>query len=108
MMRLILALLFAFSSLQEGWAFQSPSRSVSSLPTAQALSMIFKKKDEEDLSYIETRDMTREEMEAMNRQNEDIMNAELIGMTAFSLVISIPLLYLVWVGLFSETAEIDF
>jgi len=75
-----------------------------------SLSMIFnknKKKDQEDLSYIETRDMTRAEMEELNRQNEDIMNAELIGMTLFSLVISVPMLYLVWVGFFSETAGID-
>ena len=50
--------------------------------------------------------MTREEMEALNQKNEDIMNAELIGMTIFSLVISLPLLYLAWVGFFSETAEI--
>ncbi len=64
------------------------------------------KKEEEDLSYIESRDMTREEMLDLNKQNEEIMNAELIGMTAFSLIISIPMLYLVWVGFFSETAEI--
>ena len=50
-----------------------------------------KKKEEEDLSYIETRDMTRAEMEELNKQNEDIMNAELIGMTLFSLIISIPI-----------------
>jgi len=65
-----------------------------------------KKKEEEDLSFIETRDMTREEMKELNAQNEDIMNAELVGMTLFSLVISLPLLYLAWVGLFSETSEI--
>jgi len=34
------------------------------------------------------------------------MNAELIGMTVFSLIISIPLLYLAWVGFFADTAEI--
>ena len=63
-----------------------------------------KKKDEEDLSYLEVRDMTREEMLELNKQNEDIMNAELIGMTLFSLILSVPMLYLVWVGFFSETA----
>lgn len=71
---------------------------------------VFGKKNqepEEDLSYIETRDMTREEMLKYNQASEDIMNAELIGMTAFSLVISIPMLYLVWVGFFSETAEMN-
>ena len=59
------------------------------------------------MSYIETRDMTRQEMLELNKQNEDIMNAELIGMTIFSLIISIPMLYLVWVGFFSETAEMN-
>lgn len=66
----------------------------------------FGKKKKEDLSFIETRDMTREEMLALNAENEKIMNAELVGMTVFSLVISLPLLYLAWVGFFSETAEI--
>jgi len=45
-------------------------------------------------------------MKELNAQNEDIMNAELVGMTLFSLLISLPLLYLAWVGLFSETSEI--
>jgi len=94
-------------------AFQAPNPAVahSCRTTATSSSMttmgIFKKKkEEEDLSFIETRDMTREEMKELNAQNEDIMNAELVGMTLFSLVISLPLLYLAWVGLFSETSEI--
>lgn len=72
------------------------------------LQMIFKKKndDDEDLSFIETRDMTREEMKEYNQQFEDTVNQELIGMTIFSLIISAPLLYLAWVGFFAETAEI--
>uniref|UniRef100_A0A6U0LAT3 Uncharacterized protein n=1 Tax=Minutocellus polymorphus TaxID=265543 RepID=A0A6U0LAT3_9STRA len=61
-----------------------------------------KKEPQEDLSYIETRDMTREEMEAINKQNEDIMNMELSAMTGFSLVLSIPILYLCWVAFFSD------
>ena len=61
-------------------------------------------KKDDDLSFLETRDMTREEMLALNAENEKIMNAELVGMTAFSLIISIPMLYLVWVAFFSETA----
>ena len=65
-----------------------------------------KKLTAEELSYLETRDMTRDEMKALNKQNEDIMNAELAGMTIFSLVISLPLLYLAWVGFFADTAEI--
>jgi hypothetical protein len=63
------------------------------------------KLSKEDLAFLETRDMTREEMFALNQKNEDIMNAELAGMTVFSLILSIPMLYLVWVGFFSETAN---
>ena len=65
-----------------------------------------KKKEKEDLSYIETRDMTKEELLKYNAASEDIMNAELIGMTVFSLIISAPLLYLAWVGLFAETNQV--
>ncbi|GMI16030.1 hypothetical protein TrVE_jg977 [Triparma verrucosa] len=56
----------------------------------------------EDLSYIESRDMTREEMLEYNRQSEEIMNTELNVMTAASLVISLPILYLCWVAFYSE------
>ena len=104
-----------------------------------------KKEDEEDLSFLETRDMTRQEMERYNKRSEDIMNAELWGMTFFryvcecggkvcqqqlleaivsgsgrrqliyvlfdftrhSLVLSIPMLYLVYVGFFADTAGVD-
>jgi hypothetical protein len=69
---------------------------------------VFNKKKQEDLSDIESRDMTRAEMLALNEENEKIMNAELYGMTAFSAVISLPIFYLVWVAFFSETAgDID-
>jgi len=61
-----------------------------------------KKKEDEDLSYLETRDMTRDEMLDLNKQNEEIMNMELQMMTAFSVVCSIPILYLCWVAFFSE------
>lgn len=61
-----------------------------------------KKKEKEDLSYIETRDMTRAEMEELNKKNEDIMNMELSMMTGFSLVLSLPILYLCWVAFFSD------
>lgn len=61
---------------------------------------VFKKK--EDLSYLETRDMTKEEMLELNKKNEDIMNMELSMMTGFSLVLSLPLLYLCWVAFFSD------
>lgn len=60
------------------------------------------KKEKEDLSFIETRDMTREEMLDLNRQNEEIMNMELTAMTGFSLVLSLPILYLCWVAFFSD------
>lgn len=60
------------------------------------------KKPVEDLSFIESRDMTREEMLELNKKNEEIMNMELQMMTAFSLVISIPILYLCWVAFFSD------
>lgn len=89
-------------------AFTTPTRKVLSTTTVTAPSFLFKKPNEqEDLSEIETRDMTREEMLALNKKNEDIMNAELVGMTLFSLVLSIPMLYLVYVGFFSETAGIN-
>mmetsp|Transcript_18395 Transcript_18395/g.28670 ORF Transcript_18395/g.28670 Transcript_18395/m.28670 type:complete len:104 (-) Transcript_18395:323-634(-) len=60
------------------------------------------KKSNEDLSYIESRDMTREEMLELNAKNEEIMNMELNMMTGFSLVLSLPILYLCWVAFFSE------
>ena len=60
------------------------------------------KKVKEDLSYLETRDMTRAEMEEFNRKNEEIMNMELSMMTGFSLVLSLPILYLCWVAFFSD------
>jgi hypothetical protein len=80
------------------WGFAPPARSVARPSTTAA----FAKKPKEDLSYIETRDMTRAEMEELNRQNEDIMNMELSMMTGFSLLISLPILYLCWVAFFSD------
>lgn len=80
-----------------------------SLFSTTELSMIFKKNkkdDDDDLSFIETRDMTREEMQQYNQQFEDTVNQEIVGMTIFSLIISLPLLYLAWVGFFADTAEI--
>jgi hypothetical protein len=69
---------------------------------------VFNKKKKEDFSDIESRDMTRKEMLALNEENEKIMNAELYGMTLFSAIISLPIFYLVWVAFFSETAgDID-
>ena len=59
-----------------------------------------------ELAELEVRDMTRDEMLALNAENEKVMNQELTYMTVFSLIISAPLLYLAWVGFFAETAEI--
>ena len=68
-----------------------------------ALSVFGKKKGpEEDLSYIESRDLTREEMLEINRRNEEVMNRELGAMTGISVLFSIPILYLCWVAFFSE------
>ncbi|KAL7532168.1 hypothetical protein ACHAXR_004474 [Thalassiosira sp. AJA248-18] len=61
-----------------------------------------KKAPEEDLSYIETRDLTREEMLEINRRNEEVMNGELWAMTGISVLFSIPIFYLCWVAFFSE------
>jgi hypothetical protein len=72
------------------------TRSVSTTP------VVLNAKKKEDLSYLETRDMTKEEMLELNKKNEEIMNMELTMMTGFSLVLSIPILYLCWVAFFSE------
>ncbi|VEU37927.1 unnamed protein product [Pseudo-nitzschia multistriata] len=85
----------AFSTVQKQTVPASTIRST-------ALNVFGKKKEEEDLSYIESRDMTREEMLALNAKNEEIMNMELTAMTGFSLVLSLPILYLCWVAFFSD------
>lgn len=81
------------SNTQVSFAPRAPTSRVSN-------TRVFKKK--EDLSFMETRDMTKEEMLELNKQNEDIMNMELSMMTGFSLVLSLPLLYLCWVAFFSD------
>jgi selenocysteine-specific elongation factor len=69
-----------------------------------ALSVIGKKKNgpKEDLSYLEVRDLTRDEMLEINKRNEEVMNRELQAMTGISVLFSIPILYLCWVAFFSE------
>ena len=62
----------------------------------------FGRKPSEDLSDIEVRDMTREEMLALNKRNEEVMNRELQAMTGISVLFSIPILYLCWVAFFSD------
>jgi hypothetical protein len=72
------------------------------ISSKSSLGIFGKKEPKEDLSFIETRDLTREEMLDINRQNEEIMNMELSMMTGFSLVLSLPILYLCWVAFFSD------
>ena len=60
------------------------------------------KKNKVDLSDIESRDMTRSEMEDLNKQNTEIMNMELQMMTVASVVISLPIFYLCWVAFYSD------
>ena len=74
--------------------------SVTESPTA--LSVFGKKKEEEDLSFMEVRDLTREEMLEINARNEQVMKNELGSMTAISVLFSFPILYLCWVAFFSD------
>ena len=60
------------------------------------------RKEKIDLSSIESRDLTREEMLEINKQNEEVMNMELQMMTLFSLVLSLPIFYLCWVAFYSD------
>ncbi|KAG7356563.1 hypothetical protein IV203_001249 [Nitzschia inconspicua] len=90
-------LLIAFTD-----AFAPTTRQVSVQSFAPAPLNVFGKKEKEDLSYIESRDMTKEEMLELNKKNEDIMNMELQAMTGFSLILSLPILYLCWVAFFSD------
>ena len=83
-------------------AFVSPSAVVATRSSTTPAFVFGKKKAAEDLSDIEVRDMTRAEMLEMNAKNEDVMNMELSMMTGFSLVISLPILYLCWVAFFSD------
>ena len=107
------SLLLLLASMALVSAFTTPKvtkvgKAASSRVTSLEPSFIFKKPEpEEDFSDIEVRDMTREEMKAFNANSEKIMNAELWGMTIFSLIISLPMFYLVWVGFFSETSEMN-
>eukprot|EP00531_Pseudo-nitzschia_arenysensis_P003526 CAMPEP_0116135488 /NCGR_PEP_ID=MMETSP0329-20121206/11215_1 /TAXON_ID=697910 /ORGANISM="Pseudo-nitzschia arenysensis, Strain B593" /LENGTH=108 /DNA_ID=CAMNT_0003630287 /DNA_START=61 /DNA_END=387 /DNA_ORIENTATION=+ len=78
------------------------TKAASPVAKSMELGIFGNKKEEEDLSFIETRDMTREEMLELNKKNEDIMNMELQAMTGFSLVLSLPILYLCWVAFFSD------
>ena len=77
------------------------SRTTSS-STTTSLNQFGKKKPQEDLSSIESRDLTREEMLAINKRNEEVMNNELQAMTGVSVLFSLPILYLCYVAFFSD------
>ena len=60
-----------------------PQSAVSTTPRVTPELYIFGKKEPvEDFSDIEVRDLTREEMLDINRQNEEIMNMELSMMVS--------------------------
>mmetsp|Transcript_92536 Transcript_92536/g.258696 ORF Transcript_92536/g.258696 Transcript_92536/m.258696 type:complete len:107 (-) Transcript_92536:173-493(-) len=99
---LLVAVLGVMSPLTTAFVTPAPSMAAVSQKSTTAAFVFGKKKPKEDLSFIETRDLTRAEMEDINRQNEEIMNMELSMMTGFSLVISLPILYLCWVAFFSD------
>mmetsp|Transcript_19424 Transcript_19424/g.26957 ORF Transcript_19424/g.26957 Transcript_19424/m.26957 type:complete len:106 (+) Transcript_19424:115-432(+) len=96
---LLLVVIATFSMVPSTDAFAPVVNRLQTQPSTVAF---MAKKKNVDLSDIESRDMTREEMIELNRQNEEIMNMELTMMTGFSLVISLPILYLCWVAFFSE------
>ena len=69
---------------------------------ATSFTRLHARKEKIDLSSIESRDLTREEMLEINKQNEEVMNMELQMMTIFSVVLSLPIFYLCWVAFYSE------
>mmetsp|Transcript_29037 Transcript_29037/g.62232 ORF Transcript_29037/g.62232 Transcript_29037/m.62232 type:complete len:113 (-) Transcript_29037:170-508(-) len=104
---LLLALVVGVLTAPTADAFVTKTSSLTSSTAFRSFALepvnVFgKKKETEDLSYIESRDMTREEMLELNKKNEDIMNMELTAMTGFSLVLTLPILYLCWVAFFSD------
>jgi hypothetical protein len=101
---LITAVVAIIAALMPSTGAFAPQSQLSTQRVSVAPAFVFggKKKPQEDFSDIESRDMTREEMIAMNEKNEEIMNMELSMMTVFSLVLSLPILYLCWVAFFSE------
>jgi hypothetical protein len=103
MARSIATFLFAVIALFHGVsAFSIQGSSIVSSSRSENKSFHLNAKKKIDFSSIETRDLTREEMQAINEKNERVMNMELQMMTAFSLVISLPILYLCWVAFNSD------
>jgi selenocysteine-specific elongation factor len=106
---LALAVLFilggtdAFTTSRPTTTAKITTTTIPSTDTTTALYQFGKKKKTvEDLSFIETRDLTREEMLNINKRNEEVMNRELQAMTGISVLFSIPILYLCWVAFFSD------
>ncbi|KAL3763972.1 hypothetical protein ACHAW5_007591 [Stephanodiscus triporus] len=93
---------FTTQSIQSRAALTAANGRDSSTTTTVLHQFGKKKAPAEDLSFIETRDLTREEMLEINRRNENVMNRELQAMTGISVLFSIPILYLCWVAFFSE------
>ena len=54
-------------------AFVSPQNGIATAATTKAPKTVFAKKDDFDISSIESRDMTRAEMLELNKKNEEIM-----------------------------------
>lgn len=96
------------ASLANAFVVPQPSAVAVTTPSSTILNVFGNRKnknEDEDLSFIESRDMTREEMQRYNQASERIAQQEMWAMTIFSLILSIPMLYLVWVGFFAETVE---
>ena len=83
-------------------AFTPTSIQSRTASSTTSLNQFGKKKPQEDLSSIESRDLTREEMLAINKRNEEVMNNELQAMTGVSVLFSLPILYLCYVAFFSD------
>ena len=100
---LCIALLFTPSATAFTTQAIQSRAAVSSEPSSStSLNQFGKKKEAEDLSFIETRDLTREEMLEINKRNEEVMNRELQAMTGISVLFSLPILYLCWIAFFSD------
>lgn len=77
----LVAAVAAFLPLTNGFV---PQSSISLSRATPAFIFGGGKKDQEDFSDIEVRDLTREEMLEINKQNEDVMNMELGMMVSHS------------------------
>ena len=88
-------LIVIISVLQLTNAFTQPALVTRNAVKISSNTIMAAKKNKIDLSDIESRDLTREEMLDINAQNEEIMNN-------FSFVLSLPIFYLCWVAFYSD------